>query len=216
MYIIILIALVVCVWFFARKTISKYLKFNLSGRVKIIAMFFILVFGMCCSFLYLKYDSKGFEYGLGCNFCSNKLPYNLIPESDRYGSFTLKDEEDFELVGNGFGYKKSSFIIKDFIGYGYNDTSVVVKCTDSLNTIKYLTSYETGYKSKKGNPEISFKDLSNSDFEKVKDKYQWFEVDKETYYAIDGYKFLSMLGVFLSLVFVVWRLFKLRSKKATD
>ena len=216
MYFIILIALVICVWFFARKTISKYLKFNLSSKAKIIAIVFIVVFGISCSLLYLKYDSKGFEYGLGCNFCSNKLPYNLTPESDRYGSFTLKDEEDFELIGNGFRYKKSSFIIKDFIAYGYNDTSVVVKCTDSLNTIKYLTSYETGYKSKKGNPEISFKDLSNSDFEKVKDKYQWFEVDEEKANTIRFMKFLFIVGALLSLIFIIWRLIKLRSKKATQ
>ena len=216
MYFIILIALVICVCFFARKTVLQFFKFNLSGRVKIIATVFIVAFGIICSLLYLKYDSKGFEYGLGCNFCRNKLPYNLIPESDRYGSFTLKDEEDFELIGTGFGYKKSSFIIKSFLAYGYNDTSVVVKCTDSLNTIRYLTSYETGYKSKNGNPEISFKDLSNSDFEQVKDKYQWFEIDKEKGYALDGNKFLSMLGALLSLVLIIWILFKLRSKKATD
>ena len=77
-----------------------------------------------------------------------------------------------------------------------------------MNNIKYLTSYKTGYKSKKGNPEISFKDLSNSDFEQVKDKYQWVEIDKEKGYAIDRNKFLSMLGAVFSLFFVVWRLFK--------
>jgi hypothetical protein len=170
------------------------------------------------AFLYLVYDNKGFEYGLGCNLCNKQMPYSLKPvfHSGYPQSFYLKDEDDFELVGVGFSYRENSFKIKNFIAYGYNDTSVVVKCTDSLNTIKYLTSYETGYKSKKGNPEISFKDLSNSDFEKVKDKYQWFDIDKEKVYAVERNKFLSMLGVFLSLVFVVWRLFKLRSKKATD
>ncbi len=168
--------------------------------------------------LYLVYDSEGYEYGLGCNFCGKKMPYHLNPifYSGYPQSFHLKDKEDFELVGIGFSYNKSSFKIKDFLAYGYNDTSVVVKCTDSLNDIKYLTSYETGYKSKKGNPEISFKDLSNSDFEQVKDKYQWFDVDKEKGYAVDRNKFLSMLGALLSLVFVVWRLFKLRSNKATQ
>lgn len=168
--------------------------------------------------LYLFYDSKGFEYGLNCNFCNKKMPYSLNPifHSSYPQSFYLKDEDDFELVGIGFSYRKNSFKIKSFLAYGYNDTSVVVKCTDSLNTIRYLTSYETGYKSKKGNPEISFKDLSNSDFEQVKDKYQWFDIDKEKVYAVDRNKFLSMLGVLLSLIFVVWRLFKLRSKKATD
>lgn len=169
-----------------------------------------------CSLLYIKYDKEGYHYGIECSFCNEKIPYNLKPHDGGQFSFTLKDEDDFELVGIGFSYSENSFKIKDFLAYGYNDTSVVVKCTDSLNTIRYLTSYETGYKSKKGNPEISFKDLPNNDFEQVKDKYQWFEVNKEKYYAVDKNKFLSMLGVLLSLIFVVWRLFKLRSKKATD
>lgn len=170
------------------------------------------------AFLYLVYDSKGFEYGLGCNVCNKQMPYSLKPvfHSGYPQSFYLKDEDDFELVGVGFSYRENSFTIKNLIAYGYNDTSVVVKCTDSLNTIKYLISYATGYKSKKGNPEISFKNLNNSDFEKVKDKYQWFDIDKEKVYAVERNKFLSMLGVFLSLAFVFWRLFRLRSKKVTD
>lgn len=160
--------------------------------------------------LYLVYDSKGFEYGLGCNFCNKKMPYSLEPifHSGYPQSFYLKDEDDFELVGIGFSYRKNSFKIKNFLAYGYNDTSVVVKCTDSLNTIRYLTSYEIGYKSKKGNPAISFKDISNSDFDQIKDKYQWFDIDKEKVYAVDRNKFLSMLGVVLSLFFIVRYLFK--------
>jgi len=165
--------------------------------------------------LYLVYDSKGYEYGLGCNFCNKSMPYNLKPHDGSRFSFTLKDEEDFELVGIGFSYRKNSFKIKNFLAYGYNDTSVVVKCTDSLNTIKYLTSYETGYKSKKGNPEISFKDLSTNDFEQVKDKYQWFEIDEEKADAIWRMKFLFMLGTLLSLLFLILKLFKLRNNKAT-
>jgi hypothetical protein len=163
---------------------------------------------------YLKYDKEGYNYGLGCSFCDKKMPYNLKPHDDSHFSFTLKDEDDFELVGIGFSYRKNSFKIKDFLAYGYNDKSVVVKCTDSLNNIKYLTSYETGYKSKKGNIEISFQDLSNHDIEQVKDKYQWFEVDKEQGYSIDRYKFLSMLGALFSLLLLIIFMFKLRNKKA--
>ena len=109
-----------------------------------------------CTILYLRYDKLGFHNGLECSFCDNKLPYNLLPmrNSEYPQRFYLKDEDDFELVGVGFKYYTNSFTIKDFLGYGYNDTSVIVKCTDSLNVIKYLISYETKYKSKKGNPEI--------------------------------------------------------------
>ncbi|MFV0290630.1 MAG: hypothetical protein ACK5IJ_07000 [Mangrovibacterium sp.] len=218
MYFIILIALVIYVWFLFRKTISKYFKFTLSGKTSNITTIFFVVFGIFCSLLYLKYDSKGYEYGLGCNFCNRKLPYNIVPVSNsQYPQrFYLKDNDDFELVGIGFSYRKNSFKINDFLGYGYNDTSIIVKCTDSLNNIKYLTSYETKYKSKKGNPEISFKDLSNSDFEKVKDKYSWVLFNNEEAQKVTFKRFLSFLGALLSLILIVWRLFKLRSKKATD
>jgi len=216
MYFLLLLLVFICVWFLTRKSIYKYFNFNINDNVRKLATLFLVLVGIFCSLLYLKYDSDGYEYGFGCTLCSKKMPYNLKPHDGSEFSFTLKDEDDFELVGIGFRYETTDFKIKDFLAYGYNDTSVVVKCTDSLNTIRYLTSYETGYKSKKGNPEISFKDLSNSDFEQVKDKYQWFDIDKEKVYAVDRNKFLSMLGVLLSLIFVVWRLFKLRSKKATD
>lgn len=182
---------------------------------KILIILFSASFILCTIF-YLKYDKVGFHNGLSCNFWNEKMPYNLKPNVGRQLSFTLKDEDDFELVGIGFRYVTTNFTIKDFLAYGYNDTSVIVKCTDSLNTIKYLTSYETGYKSKKGNPEISFKDLSNRDFEHVKDKYKWFEVDKKTYHAIDNNKVLFMLGALLSLIFIFWSLFMLRNKKANQ
>ena len=104
--------------------------------------------------LYLVYDSKGYEYGLGCDFCKKEMPYGLKPifYSEYPQRFYLLDEDGFELVGIGFRYETTNFKIKDFLAYGYNDTFVLLKCTDSLNNIKYLTSYKTGYKSKKEIP----------------------------------------------------------------
>jgi hypothetical protein len=168
-----------------------------------------------CTILYLRYDKIGFQTGLDCIFCDKKLPYNLLPlrHSEYPHRFYLNDEDDFELVGVGFKYYTSSFTIKDFLGYGYNNSSVIVKCTDSLNGIKYLISYETKYRSKKGNPLISFKDLSESDFEQVKSKYEWLDVGKEKYHAIESNKFLFMIGALLSLILFVWRLFNLEASK---
>lgn len=169
-----------------------------------------------CSLLYFKCDNNGFNYGLDCSFCSKKIPYNLKPHDGDGFSFTLNDEDDFELVGIGFRYRYSSFKVKDFIAYGYNDTSVIVKCTDSFNATKYLISYETGNKSKRGNPEISFKDLSNNDFEQAKNKFLWFEIDKERVNTIRRMKFLFMFGALLSLFFIILKTFKLRKPKVTD
>lgn len=120
--------------------------------------------------LYLRYDKTGYYYGVECSFYNKNMPYGLTPKInfDYPQSFCLLDEDGFELVGIGFRYKQSSFRIKNFLGYAYNDTSVLLKCTDSLNNIKYLVSYETGYNRNKGRPDISFKDIDNDDTIRLK------------------------------------------------
>jgi len=216
MYFLLLILLIICVWLLARKAIYKFFNFNINDKVEKIITVFFVVFGIFCSLFYLKYDSKSYDYGFDCTFCNKKLPYNLKPQTDRYYSFNLLDEDGFELVGKGFRYETTDFTIKDFLAYGYNDTSVIVKCTDSLNNIKYLTSYKTGYKSKKDNPEISFKDLSNNDFEQIKPNYQWVEIGEEKASNISRMEFLFMVGTLLSLFFTIRKLFKSRKTKATQ
>ena len=168
-----------------------------------------------CTLLYLKYDNKGSDYGFGCIFCEERMPYGLTPQIDRYYSFYLLDEDGFELTGSGFRHGQSSFKIKNFLGYGYNDSSVLLKCTDSLNNIKYLVSYETGYKSDKGNPTISFKDIDNSEYSQIKDDYQWVEIDEEQANTIRFMKFLFIVGALLSLFFIVRKLLMLRNSKTS-
>ncbi|WP_158963820.1 hypothetical protein [Myroides fluvii] len=167
---------------------------------------------------YLSYDIKGYNYGLGCNFCNKNMPYGLIPKinSDYPREFVLLDEEDFELTGKGFRHRQSSFKINKFLGYGYNDISVLLKCTDSLNNVKYLKSYETGYKSNKGNSTISFKDIENSEYNQIRDNYLWIEIDEEKANKIKFLKFIFIIGTLLSLFFAVRNLFRLlRINKAT-
>lgn len=201
--------LIICIWFLMRKTIQKYFNLKLNDKVRKIMSLFILLLGALCVLFYLKYDSKGYDYGLGCTFCNKTIPYNLKPQVDRYSSFYLLDEDDFELVGSGFRFYGSSFKIKNFLGYGYNDTSVLLKCTDSLNNLKYLKSYETGYKSNKGNATISFKDIENSEYNQIRDNYQWFEIDEEKANRIKFMKFIFIIGILLSLFFIVRYLFRL-------
>lgn len=114
---------------------------NMKKNVWIVLICFWLII---CALFYIKYDRDSFYSGYGCRFCKEELPYNLKPHDGSQFSFTLKDEDDFELVGIGFRYQKSSFTINNLLAYGYNDTSVVIKCTDSLKEIKYLISYPTG------------------------------------------------------------------------
>ncbi len=197
-----------------RKAISIHINLTTNTKLANVIAFFFLAVGVYFSWHYVKCDNKGYEYGLGCNFCNKNLPFNLTSSIDRYGSFMLNDDEGFALIGNGFGYKESSFIIKDILAYGYNDTAIVMKCVDSLNVTKYLISYETKNKNKKGNPEISFKDLSNSDFEEIKNNYQWVELDEEKGNKIRFYRALSFVGAVLSLLLLLWHL--IRKRKATQ
>ncbi|MHC5310114.1 hypothetical protein ACYSNM_08585 [Myroides sp. LJL116] len=162
--------------------------------------------------LYFKYDSKGYSYGLECSLCNKNMPYGITPKIafDYPQGFFLLDEDKFELVGVGFRFYNTGFKIKRFLGYGYNDTSVLLKCTDSLNNIKYLVSYEAGYKNKKGNPTISFKEIDNGEHGKIKDSYQWVEIDQEKAYTIRFMKFIFLVGALLSLFFIVRNIAKLK------
>lgn len=203
MVFLLLLLLAICIWLLARKTICKHFNLNINSKVRKIIAFFFVLLGVLSVLFYLKYDSKGYDYGLGCTFCNKTMPYNLKPQTDRYYSFVLLDEDDFELTGSGFRHRQSSFKIKNFLGYGYNDTSVLLKCTDSLNNLKYLISYETGYKSNKGNPAISFKDIENSEYNQIKGNYQWIEIDEEKANTIRFMKFIFIIGALFSLFFIV-------------
>ena len=124
------------------------------------------------------------------------------------GITEICNEDGFELTGIGFRYRQSSFRIKILLGYGYNDTSVLLKCMDSLNNIKYLVSYETGYKSDKGHPAISFKDIDNDEYSQIKDNYQWTEIDEEKANTIRFMKFLFIVGALLLLFIIVRKLLR--------
>lgn len=176
---------------------KKVIEFSVFG-----VLFLVLVL------LYLRYDNIGYYYGVECSFCNKNIPYGLTPKinSDYPQSFCLLDEDGFELAGIGFRYRQSSFRIKNFLGYAYNDTSVLLKCTDSLNNIKYLVSYETGYKSDKEHPIISFKDINNDKYNKIKDNYQWIEIDEEKANTIRFMKFLFIVGILLLLFIIVRKL----------
>ncbi len=181
----------------------------------------ILLLGVSCLIfivLYLSYDKSNYFYGYGCSYCSEKLPYNLEPKffSEYPQRFNLLDADGFELVGGGFRYETTNFILKDFSAYAYNDTSVIVKCTDSLNRIYYLISYQTGYKSKKGIPEISFKILIQSDLENVKYNYQWIDLENTKGERIKFYRNLSLIMVLLSMLLIFRKILKLRSVKTTQ
>jgi hypothetical protein len=211
MYIVLISFLVLCIWLLTKNHLYRYFNIRVNDNTStfVITPLFVLS-AIFCTLSYLKYDAKAYDYGLDCAFCNKELPYQLKPTADRYHSFTLLDEGGFELVGIGFRYHRSSFKIRSFLGYGYNENSVVVKGTDSLDNIKYLVSYETGNNNKNNSPEISFKDLSSTDFEQTKETYYWVELDEDSFRKISLYRTLSLIGIVLSLLVIVRSLFKLR------
>lgn len=169
-----------------------------------------------CTLGYLNYDNKGFYYGLDCTFCKKEIPFKIRPHfNDSYPQqFVLIDDRNgIELAGSGFNYYKSNFKIKDIVGYGYNDTSLIITATNSIDSLRYLISYQTSYKSDKENLEISFRDLNDVDLDEIKENYKWYDIDEEKNNTIRFIKFTCAFGALLSLFLVVYSLLALYKKK---
>lgn len=184
---------------------------------KLIEFLFLGVLFIVFTLFYLKYDAVNYYYGKGSVFCNDKLPYALEPKfyNDYPQRFYLLDADGFELVGVGFRYEKTDFTIKGFSAYGYNDTSIMVKCIDSLKNTKYLVSYKTGYKSKKGTEDISFKSINDNVFEQSKHNYKWVELDEIKASKTEKFMWVFILGCILSFVLIIFKLFRLSKEKAT-
>ncbi len=162
---------------------------------------------LCCLsiFAFLFYDYIGYEYGLGCFFCRKMLPFGIYPKVNRYDCIYLFDDDDFELVGGGFKYDDDGFKIKKFLGYGYNDSSIIVKYEDDLNDIHYLSSYRTGYRSDSGNPDISFKDMDKLDYLRRKKHYKWIDLDHDKVRKVRALKIYSFMGTVFFFFLSIWQ-----------
>jgi len=141
---------------------------------------------------YLIWDNIGYKYGVGSLSFGTSIPYGSKP--DYTGSFQLIDDDGFEFVGSGFRYRKTNFTIDNFLAYGYNDTSIIVKCTDSLDDLRYLISYETKYKYKSGIPEIGFYEIPEDVYLKKKKYYKWVVLDSSHVLTITRIRAFSFLG----------------------
>jgi hypothetical protein len=196
-----------------RLRIAKYFTYSEKTRnSRNVLLVTAIVFMVICIQLILKYDKEKYYYGLGCTFCPENMPFNLSPNMDRYSSFTLLDEDGFEIVGIGFRHKKSSFCINDILSYGYNDTSVVIRCTDSLNTIRHLVSYETKYLSSKGTPSVSFREIEYHELGIIKGHYNWVNLDEETANRIYFKWLICLLGIVFSFFYIIRSLIKIKKK----
>jgi hypothetical protein len=158
---------------------------------------------------FIKYDKKGYNYGLDCYFCKKNLPFKMqplyvleYPQRFILIDFICKDGYSV-AIGTGIRHSHSSFIIKDFLSYGYNDTSIVVKCKDSLNNIKYLISY-TKYDIDNCTPSVHFQDLSSARYQEINNNYEWYNVDNENIEKIMHRKYrILFVGILLTILFFI-------------
>lgn len=214
MYFLLSFILVISLWLLMKKRISNQFNFRNANVTSYISALIFLSSTILCVFLYFKYDKERSAYGLNCVFCSKSMPFGINPKSGNYADgLVLVDDSDFELVGMGFKYRETNFKMGHFLAYGYNDTSIIVKCTDSLKNVKYLISYKTGYKSKKGNDEVSFKELNIVGFRQIKKNYHWIELDEGQMQSLTIKRFISLVGVFIFFFLLFITLIKLIKAK---
>ena len=185
-------------------------------------MLIILTLSILCiitTLFYVRNDKHSYYYGFDCIFQTQKLPLGICPfyvmeYPQRFILICDVSNDGYDVViGNGVRYY-DSFSIKDVLSYGYNDTSIVAKCTDSLNNVKYLISCATKYKNKDGSPIISFRDLDNVLLQKKHNNYQWYNVDvKECERVIDGKNRMLLLCILSILLFTTNLIALLMNKK---
>jgi hypothetical protein len=147
-------------------------------KIFIISLFFFPIFSL---FIYLTIDNKNFINQSSFYHHKRKMPFGIYPVNhyEYPQHFDLIDDDGYEIIGNGFRYEQCDFTIKQIWAYGFNDTSIIVKCSDSLNKIRFLSSFKTGNQSKKGNPEISFREQKHNPCILHNNTYQWYEVYKK-------------------------------------
>jgi hypothetical protein len=214
MYTILSILAVIAAVLIAEKTVHRRVSPDASVRLRRGTTLVAIVAAIACFLVYAVYDRMGYPHGLESTFSGQQLPYNVEPEfySRHPQTFYLIDEDGNELAGAGTSV--TTFAKKDLFAYGYNDSSILLKCRDSATVFRYLISYETGNQTRKGNPDISFTDLKNDDFERIKSQYQWFLIDFDKARSIMTTKFWAFTGGLLSLLLIIRNLFKIRRAKA--
>jgi hypothetical protein len=121
----------------------------------------LFIFFSCC---FYYYESKCFYFGRNLVFILNKLPCDVTTKSNSYDDFSLLDSDGYDIVGKGFRYETTDFLTDSIISYGFDDSSIIIICTDSFKFLRHLISYETGNRNINGSIEISFKEISKGDF----------------------------------------------------
>lgn len=106
-----------------------------------------------------------------CSRSNSTLPFKVTHYSNAYNEFALIDEEGYELIGKGFSYQGSKYLIEEVNEYAYNDTSIIVSCVDTSGQNFFLKSYVTNYVSGFGNETISFEDISDIEYHQLVKAY---------------------------------------------
>lgn len=202
---LLLLLLLVFIGFLVKKKVHIRFDFDINNKVRICMIYFGVLLGVLCVLLYIQYEEKGYYYGLRKIFYNKNLLYGITPQqkTEYPQEFVFLDKDGFELAGRGFRYEQSSFKIEDILGYGHNDTSLMLKCTDSLHNIRFLVSYKTGKEDANKLPTISFKNINTKTYNQIKNAYKWVEIDEEKANTIRVIKLLSIVGFIFSLFLII-------------
>lgn len=129
----------------------------------------------------------------------------------------FKDKDSEPVLGEGNHYFRSDIKIDKMLGYGYNDTLLIVEYRDSLNRLHYLGSYQMQQIDDKAQHVIGFMPISEYTFNTLKISCQWVDLstNRVKLYSekITLIKFIALVMATVSIIF--WFILLGQKKKKT-
>ncbi|MFN8395380.1 MAG: hypothetical protein U0176_12120 [Bacteroidia bacterium] len=107
-----------------------------------------------------------------------KLPFGLKldPDPDFQGGFTIRDSDDFAIVGKGVSYRDIDLMVEELVGYGVQENALAAEVIDSSGSTKFIKVLQSPSPSKqpfvvswiaedevKGNSAYTWVDLKKAD-----------------------------------------------------
>ncbi len=158
---------------------------------------------------YAVLDFISYDYGLSCYDYNKHLPYKLKPTTASNLSFTINDEEGFPVIGIGFKYRTVDFEVCDILSYGYNDTCVIVECSDCTGVKRYLTTAAVPIGDVLEEYPFIFREINSIEKQKSDQQYKWFMISSIHDYNFELYKkyvvFAFLLTMMLLVVVIIWK-----------
>lgn len=166
-----------------------------------------------CICQYIMIDYQKFEYGRGYNICRRTLPYGVTPKGDPF-SFNLEGRDARPLIGDQRDGSSKARPSTEIVGYGYNESIMIVMTHDYFNRIHYYVSkVANNYTADSLYHDVNLKSISEVDFKQYKSKCRWVykDIDHGNILSAKGNNYLNG-AIFILLLFVY--VFSWRKNKA--